>query len=79
MLLNQKVKIIAVEPEWSVIVDKSNYYSDVSCLDYISKNYDSSIPQYTYKVSDSECFRIMRLIAKSESILVGPSSVRGLH
>lgn len=78
--INSKIRVAAVEPKGSVIFSKKKnpYFSDGSGLDYTPKNFDPSIPDFLFSVSDQNAFDTVRKLAKTEGILVGPSSGRAV-
>lgn len=78
---NPKIKVIAVEPEGSVIFGGTlkPYYIAGGGLSFVPSILNKSVVDQVIKVTDLEAFRMARQLAKEQGIMVGSSGGGVVH
>ena len=74
---NARIKVIGVEPKNSPMINKGYFGSHKIQgigANFIPKNYDASVVDCVYEISDEDAYSYSKKLAKFEGVLAGISS-----
>jgi cysteine synthase A len=74
---NTEIKIVGVEPKSSPMINKGYYGSHKIQgigANFIPENYDASVVDCVYEISDEDAYLYAKKLAKIEGVLAGISS-----